>query len=305
MLYAGIGSRNISKRAEEAIEALSRFLSYEGFVVRSGGARGSDSAFESGSRGEADIYRPEGATEESIDYAGRFADNFSHFKEYTKRLFGRNAQIILGADLKSRVDFVICYTETPDAGGTSHGIRIAKANGIKVYNLFNFEDFVSLESDLGLNFIDLYPKFDGVNHINVYSKGSTELGRFLSNFERTEINLPEGRFQSLEGYWYYLNCPDSEGREVLRGLYGYDAKRIGRELRATDWNNDASFKAKIKSAMYVKVCSNPLFYKKLCECKLPLKHYYLTENDKIDVPECDWIMEAWAVIRSHGLKRLR
>lgn len=29
------------------------------------------------------------------------------------------------------------------------------------------------------------PEMDGIDHINVYSKGKTELGKLLSNFART------------------------------------------------------------------------------------------------------------------------
>ena len=44
---------------------------------------------------------------------------------------------------------------------------------------------------------------DGMTHINVYSKGKTEIGRWLSNFAYSPIDLGnEGYFSSIEGYWY-------------------------------------------------------------------------------------------------------
>jgi hypothetical protein len=53
-----------------------------------------------------------------------------------KKLHTRNACQVLGADLKTHVDFVICWT--PDgkpSGGTRTAIIIAEQNGIPVYNL--------------------------------------------------------------------------------------------------------------------------------------------------------------------------
>ena len=46
---------------------------------------------------------------------------------------------------------------------------------------------------------------DGITHINVYSKGATALGRALSNFARIPVMVvPNGRFESVEAYWYWL-----------------------------------------------------------------------------------------------------
>jgi hypothetical protein len=44
-------------------------------------------------------------------------------------------------------------------------------------------------------------KDDGITHINIYSKGKTELGRWLSNFTYHPIETEDGKFDSVEGYW--------------------------------------------------------------------------------------------------------
>ena len=36
------------------------------------------------------------------------------------------------------------------------------------------------------------PKDDGITHINIYSQGKTQLGRFLSNFEPSPIETEDG-----------------------------------------------------------------------------------------------------------------
>lgn len=46
------------------------------------------------------------------------------------------------------------------------------------------------------------PKNDGIDHINVYSGGATELGRLLTNFAHTPFENEYGKFESVEGFWY-------------------------------------------------------------------------------------------------------
>ena len=64
---------------------------------------------------------------------------------------------------------------------------------------------------------------DGVKFINVYSQAKTQLGRDLSNFARTFCSQKYGKFQSIEGCYYYFLT----GRmfENLRNLSGSQAKR--------------------------------------------------------------------------------
>ena len=51
---------------------------------------------------------------------------------------------------------------------------------------------------------------DGVTHINVYSKGTTALGRALSNFAHIPFMVvPNGRFESIEAYWYWLRVMET------------------------------------------------------------------------------------------------
>ena len=48
------------------------------------------------------------------------------------------------------------------------------------------------------------PDNDGIDHINTYSKGKTELGKLLTNFAHTPFVHPKyGEFQSVEGFWYF------------------------------------------------------------------------------------------------------
>ena len=48
----------------------------------------------------------------------------------------RNVEIILGYELDSPVKFLLCWTPGGrETGGTALGIRVARANGVPVYNL--------------------------------------------------------------------------------------------------------------------------------------------------------------------------
>ena len=112
------------------------------------------------------------------------------------------------------------------------------------------------------------PNEDGITHTNIYSKGKTELGRFLSNFTYFPFTCEDGDFNSVEGYWYWL----STGDDRLRKLDGWEAKKLGRELRGEDWNDSDEFKRKITAAIKIK-----LDYAKneLSTIRFPLKHYYV------------------------------
>ena len=135
--YAGIGARSTPPDILKVMEDLAVKLSAT-HILRSGGAEGADSSFAIGAGGRKVIFRPEDATPESIELASKHHRMWKKCEPYVRRLHGRNSMIILGADLKSPVKFVICWTETgKDIGGTGVGIRIAEANGIPVVNLHN------------------------------------------------------------------------------------------------------------------------------------------------------------------------
>ena len=50
--------------------------------------------------------------------------------------------------------------------------------------------------------MDYKPLNDGVDHINIYSRGKTQLGRMLSNFYLSPFNHPVyGGFNTVEGFY--------------------------------------------------------------------------------------------------------
>ena len=134
---------------------------------------------------------------------------------------------------------------------------------------------------------------DGRDHINVYSQGRTQLGVFLSNWYRYPMILGDlGRFESVEGLWYYLSRRD----ERLRNMSGYAAKRLGSSLPKVATLSDEMFKEIIKMALKKKVAGGP-FYFQFVNSVLPFDHYYLFNTRQVDA-ENKWLIEYLEELRS-------
>lgn len=129
---------------------------------------------------------------------------------------------------------------------------------------------------------------DGIDHINIYSRGHTELGQYLSNFAYTPIKTEDGRFNSIEGYWYWLNTHNDK----LRLLYGFKAKSFGKELDKTIIIDEERFQNKIRNACWIKIHSNEYYLNMFVHSSLPFTHYYVF-NGFIKDAGGKWMMEMW------------
>ena len=63
-------------------------------------------------------------------------------------------------------------------------------------------------------------------------------------------------------------------KEILRNLYGYEAKKIGKELKEGFKVVDPDFKEKIMEAIRLKIVNNDEFYYLFVNSELPFLHYY-------------------------------
>lgn len=126
---------------------------------------------------------------------------------------------------------------------------------------------------------------DGVHHINIYSKGKTEIGRWLSNFSYSPIQTKNGDFKSIEGYWYWITTLNDR----LRELHGFPAKKLGKESEKILEVSDEIFKQKIKDAIDIKLKINPKWVAE--KVNLPLVHYYEYGGKRIEKQEYNWITE--------------
>ncbi|RYZ92154.1 MAG: hypothetical protein EOP06_05120 [Proteobacteria bacterium] len=70
---------------------------------------------------------------------------------------------------------------------------------------------------------------EGKKFLNVWGESRHPLGRFLSHHAHTPFEMPEGRFDSIVGYWNWqmINGSESGALEVMRKLSGPDAQGAG------------------------------------------------------------------------------
>ena len=162
-VYAGIGSRETPADVISLMTRLAERLARMGWVLRSGGALGTDSAFEAGAAkidtSLIEVYipwegfegkRPNGYTMlvppdlygEAEGIAKVHHPAWPRLSFGAKKLHTRNVLQVLGEDLDSNSDFVICWTPNASgSGGTGQALRIAKSYGITIYDLGNEETF--------------------------------------------------------------------------------------------------------------------------------------------------------------------
>lgn len=146
--YAGIGSRETPPAILKMMTAIARRLSSFGYICRSGGADGADTAFEEGAV-HKQIYLPwDGFNGRNVDgtsyiippyveeYVFKYHPKPSNLSYAAKKLMSRNTYQVLGEDLNTPVEFVLCWTKDGKAsGGTGQAIRIANDMNILVFNL--------------------------------------------------------------------------------------------------------------------------------------------------------------------------
>jgi hypothetical protein len=155
--YAGVGSRETPQPTLELMEAIAKLLGKNGYILRSGGARGADDAFKNGSlkhklylpsethRGLTGINcltLPKWAVAEQL--AEEYVKGWSYMDGFAKKLLTRNVFIMLGENLNSPVEFAVYWAKISPrgeiAGGTGMGIRLAKDNDILTFNLNDTEE---------------------------------------------------------------------------------------------------------------------------------------------------------------------
>jgi hypothetical protein len=157
MIYAGIGSR---QTPQDVLTHFMLFASTTPMMLRSGGAVGADNAFELGNNKPCEIYLPWSGYNNKVpdawhidctklanysiamELAHKYHPVFNRLSPAGKRLITRNVYIMLGSDLNTPVDQVICWTRdgavfetTKDSGGTGHAIRMAIDLNIPINNL--------------------------------------------------------------------------------------------------------------------------------------------------------------------------
>jgi hypothetical protein len=145
--YTGIGSRETPRDVLDRMIAFAVKAATIGLILRSGGAPGADMAFENGCAGLAEIYLPWRRfqqnpsplfppSEAAIAIAAQFHPAWHKCSRPARLLHGRNSHQILGRDLATPSEFVVCWTKDGlRGGGTGQALRIAEHFGIPIYDL--------------------------------------------------------------------------------------------------------------------------------------------------------------------------
>src|ERR1044072_300664 len=154
--YTGVGSRQTPEYVLDLMEALAAKLRRDGYWLRSGHAPGADQAFERGAMGNAQIFLPwatfeaktppvgeiyDHPTQVAHDLTSGFHPNWMHLSSGAKSLMARNAHQVLGYSCNSRSNFLICWADPKNLGGTGQAIRIANYYGVPVTNLFEEDEY--------------------------------------------------------------------------------------------------------------------------------------------------------------------
>ncbi len=149
--YAGIGARNTPPEILNIMTKTAMLLAEDGYICKTGAAKGADQAFGNGAGDDLELYLPWATYEkewiESLQFPGitvvnKTLDAFAfasvqvyhpapeNLKISVTAMHARNYRVVKGSR------FVICWTPNgSETGGTGQAIRIALANNIHIYNL--------------------------------------------------------------------------------------------------------------------------------------------------------------------------
>jgi hypothetical protein len=161
-IYTGVGSRQCPDDILTQITSIAEAFAKAGWTLRSGGADGCDCFFELGAdkvNGKKEIYLPwrnfndnksslYAPIKEAFDFAAALHPAWHLCSYGAKKLHARNIHQVIGLDLKTPSDILICWTKDgKEVGGTRTAIVLAKKYSIPIINLavdmFDFDKYLA------------------------------------------------------------------------------------------------------------------------------------------------------------------
>lgn len=157
--------------------------------------------------------------------------------------------------------------------------------------------------------MEFKPESDGFDHINVYSKSRSKLGRMLSNFAHTPFTFGGDNFESVESWWYWkkmnnINAgalfPKFTPEQIsdIKSKIGKEAKEFFRSLYKDDSDSYCPTKEELKKVYEQKLIEHPEIEKMLFANKLPIAHYYMMFDKKINADSTFWTAQLWEEIKA-------
>ena len=167
-IYAGVGSRTTPGDVRAIMFSLGAQFAQRGWTLRSGHADGADISFEDGCRsvgGKSEVflpwpgfndaygpdykYAPWQLKEELEAIAAQYHPAWNKLTSGARKLHTRNVCQLLGSDLNTPVDIVVCWTPGGKiTGGTGQVLRMAVDKGIPIHNLYNAYAREAIQADI-------------------------------------------------------------------------------------------------------------------------------------------------------------
>lgn len=170
--YTGIGSRDVPQDIDSRMRSVGYSMGVFDWTLRSGKAKGSDEAFQTGLQGfisqregnptkYAEVYIPwrgfkggEGLLDcwdivppdmsKSEDIAKLYHPAWDRCSQGAKKMHCRNVNQVLGMDLNTPSEFVLFYAPESKGkvkGGTATAVNLARDKGIPTINML-FDDWM-------------------------------------------------------------------------------------------------------------------------------------------------------------------
>lgn len=155
--YAGIGARQTPPNVLSVMRDLGTKLEEDGWILRSGGAKGADSAFEAGVRNpkSKEIFIPGrsfnghysnqqgvidatqlASFEKALATVNQYHPAPDRLSPFARNLMARNAMQMQGIDMNTPSKLAVLWTPNAQTvGGTGQAMRMAGDLGIVIRNL--------------------------------------------------------------------------------------------------------------------------------------------------------------------------
>ena len=161
--YTGVGSRETPQVILDLMFKTAKYLDSKNYILRSGGARGADCAFEMGASIDKCHVYSINAKHKAVSGKPSIIPDLEKFRDlaklcclhynkinsqYAKDLHTRNICQIIGSDCDNIIksEFVLCYTQYGEyKGGTTTAIRCAERFDVPI---FNFGTYDSITDDI-------------------------------------------------------------------------------------------------------------------------------------------------------------
>lgn len=160
LILCGVGSRETDIVSLQTMSKIAKAFSAKGFTLRSGGAKGADSAFENSWNGPKEIFLPWNGYENKwintgyivpkiderhISLAASAHPAWERCSDGAKKMHSRNTCQVLGENLDTPATILVCWTVNAEyRGGTAVAMRIADMYNIPIYNLASKNDIEKL-----------------------------------------------------------------------------------------------------------------------------------------------------------------